>query len=217
MKDGRMHVSTWMIHFACWPMHLHVLRTPGLCTLIRTPNTLVVSNWWWYNCYYWCQTCLDSLRAVVCTDYYYRVNIVLLMHCWGYVVMAVIRNNEWPFSKCTVCISKFFGTLHAHHYKQADRLTEWLLSDTMQVFCKYFATVFYELGPSTHRSPTISSPYQRLPTNHNACNVDRLESPDVIQYLLWHVSISIMELIMYYKHRFIKPQVAVWILLLWKK
>ena len=27
-------------------------------------------------------------------DRYYRVNIVLLMHCWDYVVMAVIRNNE---------------------------------------------------------------------------------------------------------------------------
>ena len=43
------------------------------------------------------------------------------------VVMAVIRNNEWPFSECInvlMCIGKYFGTLRADRYKQADRLTE---------------------------------------------------------------------------------------------
>ena len=49
------------------------------------------------------------------------------------VVMAVIRNNEWLFSECinecAMCIGKFFGTLRADRYKQADHLTEWPLSE----------------------------------------------------------------------------------------
>ena len=62
--------------------------------------------------------------------------------------------------------------------------------------------------PSSPRSTTIITPHQRLPTNHNACNVDRPESPDVTRYVLWHVNISSMELIMYYKHRFMKPHAS---------
>ena len=49
--------------------------------------------------------------------------------------------------------------------------------------------------PSSPRSTTIITPRQHLPTNHNARNVDRPESPDVTRYVLWHVKISTMELI----------------------
>ena len=41
--------------------------------------------------------------------------------------MAIICNNEWPFSECInvlLCIGKILGTTPSDRYKRADRLIE---------------------------------------------------------------------------------------------
>ena len=49
----------------------------------------------------------------------------------GTAGLAAVRSNKWLFSKYidVVYVLETFGTLHAVCYKQADRFTEWLLSE----------------------------------------------------------------------------------------